>query len=460
MSISRELTRLAMGITKEKITRATIEYTEKVLIDTIGCLIAGHAEPGVHEVRSVIEKLGSSGDTHILVYGDKARIDDAVMLNSIMIHAMDYDDIHTPAVLHIMSKLVPTTLAVGEMCGASGMDVLEAIIAGVEIGGRIGRKFKSFGFLNSNIAGGFGVVAAACKLLGLDEDQTVNAFGIYHSQNCGNRQALLEGALCKRIQPAFAAKSAVLSSLLAKEGFTGPENVFEGTCGVFNLYSDGDYVPDVKDFTAEKPYFEIEHDALKSYPTCGAHHSAIRSAELLKEEYGFTAEDIEKVELFLMNNKKLVGNPFVLGSHPQVNAQFSAQYAVALALVHGKAALKYFKEDRIISDTKVTRLAQNIIVPDKFDRPVPKEYAEREEDARIVRVYLKDGRVLEKGLPVVKFVLPEAMSLEDVYNKFYECAEYSGICSKEKAESIIESVHNLKNAPSIKQFIQDNLILM
>lgn len=113
---------------------------------------------------------------------------------------------------------------------------------------------------------------AASRLLGLAREQCVEAMGINYAQVSGNRQALLDMTLTKRLQPAFAARSAPWALGLASRGMTGPHRALEGRCGYFHAYMNGD-VPNAEELTVSKAWYELENVAVKRYPGCGACHS-------------------------------------------------------------------------------------------------------------------------------------------------------------------------------------------
>jgi len=183
--------------------------------------------------------------------------------------------------------------------------------------------------------------------------------GINYAQTSGNRQALHDRTLTKRLQPAFAARSALWATALAGLGITGPSGALDGDGGLFRAYYEAE-PPTVEELMVQRPLWEIERTSIKRYPSCGACHSAQGAAERLRVEEGLRPEDIERVEIFGHRLGGFVSQPFEMGDSPQVAAQFNVQWCVAYALLRGGARLADLTDEAVRSDTEVADLARAI----------------------------------------------------------------------------------------------------
>ena len=139
--------------------------------------------------------------------------------------------------------MVPAAFAVGEMVGASGRDVLTAIVAGYEVCCRLGNALDptshyARGFHPTATAGTYGAAAAAGKLFALSKDQLVAAFGVSGSQAAGSLQFLVNGAWNKRYQVGAAAMNGVIAATLARNDFVGATESVEGKHGLLAGYTD------------------------------------------------------------------------------------------------------------------------------------------------------------------------------------------------------------------------------
>ena len=186
-SYSRALTEQILTITDENIPASAYEAAKILLLDTMACALAGREAPGVEAVHSQLRAWGGKAEASVLFSNSpKLPMPNAAFTNSVMIHALDFDDIYMPGVLHITSVIVPAMLAAGEAAAATGRRALAAMILGIETAARIGvaerNRRRSGGFLPTSLVGGFGAVITAASLLGLTQDQTVHALGINYAQ--------------------------------------------------------------------------------------------------------------------------------------------------------------------------------------------------------------------------------------------------------------------------------------
>ena len=155
MSISKAITEMLFGIEYKDISEKAVNAAKKLLLDSLGTAIAGHNAPGVEEVFLLMSEWGGAPQAGVFTKGIKLPVPNTVFINSTMIHALDFDDVHRPAALHITSTVVPVALAVGELMHSSGKDVLRSIILGIECAARLGTEYftrvKHFGFLPSSV---------------------------------------------------------------------------------------------------------------------------------------------------------------------------------------------------------------------------------------------------------------------------------------------------------------------
>ncbi|MDA3875324.1 MAG: MmgE/PrpD family protein [Kiritimatiellae bacterium] len=461
MSISRRIAELALHTPEESLPDSSREAARKMLLDTCACAFCGRDAPGIPELVSLELELSAPGNGDVFFTGEKLALPSAAYCNAAMIHALDFDNNYSGADLHILSIVVPVALACGQDTGASGREVVSAMILGVEAAARIAKPYMRAKrphayFLTTSLVGGWGGVAAAARLLGLSVDQTVDAMGIYYAHTCGNRQALLERALTKRIQPAIAAKASVYSALLARRGVTGPEETFEGNGGFYRCYTQSEPPPE-EAFT-ETTIHGMEELGVKQFPTCGVHHANIVSALHLKREHGFTADGIERVDFFLNEGGgTLVSMPFSPGRFPQIDAQFCAPYAIALALVKGKVSVRDFHPARILEDRKTAELAGRTRERDYFADLHLRKYPQPEPDFKYTKVTLRDGRVFEHGCGSDPLNQPEAMDPEQVRQKFHECVLMYEDVDRECIDRVADVILDIEDAPSIGDWMSATL---
>jgi len=461
-SYSEQLVELGLKRETDSISNAAYASAELLLLDTLGCAIAGYPQPGIAGVVTQMRDWGGKPEADIMITGDRVPAPNAAFANGVMIHALDYDDVYIPGSLHITSVVVPAVLAATQMSDASGKDALAAMIMGIEIAGRIaiaGRsRRRGIGFLPSSTAGGFGAVIAAARLLGLSEKQTVNAMGINYAQASGNRQALFDMTLTKRLQPAFAARSAMWAVSLAVQGLTGPGNVFEGKAGYFTTYLNGE-IPSIDEFLFDCPVMQIERVSIKRFPSCGACHNVQIAVERLVAEEEPGPGDIDRVEIFGCSKGGLVGGPFEPGENPQVDAQFNVAWCVAHTLLRGPATLADYTDQSVGADREVAELANRIGYtgpPDDLpaEVPPPEGFPEHLAKYQGVIVHMTDGRRLMRAQSPGQTHDPGQITRDSVVRKFRECVDFSGLCSGDRSHPIMRAVNRLQASLSCDELIE------
>ena len=448
MTLTEILATLAIETPDAALGAEADNATRLLILDSLGTAIAGMRAPGVPEAVRVARLWGGTPEAPVWGYGARLPAPQAAFANSVMVHAMDYDDVHRGTALHQMSSLFPAVMALAEMRNLSGRAVMSAVALGVEVSARIAiaataRRVPD-GYLPATTAGIFGTTAACCRCLGLDVTQTANALGIAYAQCSGNRQALLDHSLTKRLQPALAARSALWAASLAEQGVTGPLRALEGDAGFFPLYVRSS-PPDAAEISAAGPYWQVMREWIKPYPSCGATHTSTHAAIGLAIAEDLQPEEIAEVHLDLGHSDNwFVGHPWRLGSDPQVDAQFSVRYAVALGLLRRRAGLSEYDPQRIVSDADVSDLAGRIQIHE-----IPGTEGIRTENLEVrVTVITRSGRALSHtgswGQP---------MGRERVIAKFHECAAFSRICSATQADVIIALADHLEDLPRVAELV-------
>ena len=432
------------GTTFNDLPEAVIDGAKRFILDSVGVAIAGSSAPGCREVADLVKEWGGKPEATLLIYGGKVPSPSAAMANSMMMHALDFDDALDESALHAHISVLPAALAVAESEGkVSGEDLITAVTLGVDLVCRLGlATMRPLAWIRSATCGFFGAAAAAGKVMGLDGEQMSNALGVAYSQVSGNAQCLVDGGLVKRMQPAFAARAGVLSACLAQRGITGARHFLEGQYGFFNLYEGGDY-EGKRLLEGLGKRFEGTKLSIKPYPSCRMTHAAIDAALAIREEHGFETANIEEI---IVHASKMVydmvGSPFAIRENPQVDAQFSIPYTVAAALIRGDVFLKDFEESSI-RDPRVLACAEKVRVE------VDPELAERDMMTAHLVLKTKD-KVYSKRIDKVKGNPLNPMSLDDCIEKFRKCVPSSQkSIPEERVNEILDCLVNLEGLKEI-----------
>lgn len=366
-----ETTRLATYVADLKfhdLPAEVIARAKQLTIDLIGSIIrGGHEAESTPSLWAMLKDLQLDTAGACTVFGQKQRYTPAIaaLLNGAFGHSLDFDDTHADSSLHPSAPVVPAAFAAAEMVGASGEELLTAIIAGYEVCCRLGNALDptahyARGFHPTATAGTFGAAAAAGKLLGLDASAIASAFGVSASQAAGSLQFLVNGAWNKRYQVGAAAMNGVIAATLSRNGFLGASEAIEGKHGFLKGYTDNARLEKVTEGLGS--IYETMKIGMKPYPSCRYTHAAIDGLLALRQENGWNADDFLDVTIGLhQNGIVLTGAPLHEKRVPKtvVDGQFSMPFTAAVALANGQFG---WDDYRLLGNTDIEAIARRINV--------------------------------------------------------------------------------------------------
>jgi len=449
------LVRNILNTDYHKLPAEAVLAAKRSILDTLGTTLAGSTSEGIDMVHELIHDWGGKKESTLIAFGEKVPALNAAFINATMGHARDYDDSHFLAVAHSGVCVLPAALAVAERRGkTSGKELITAVALGIDLMNRlgisVGLKSAAHGWHNTSVWGIFGATAACGKILKLNEEKLINAIGIAYSQASGTAQCMRDGALTKRMQPGFAAKAAVLSSLLAEKGYTGSRDSLEGESGLFRVYHGGKY--DRTLLVAELgKYFEVCNLKFKAYPSCGLTHNAITAALELVNQYQIKPEDVDKITVAVGESVySMVCLPLETKQRPPVivHAQFSLPYSVARAFVYRKVCLNDFTPDAI-RDPAVLEISRKI-----EPKLVPELTRQKGFDSVILEVQTLGGKKYSKRVDVLKGSLDDPITNEELAEKFKDCASHSvKPIKKQNIDKAAELILNIDTVDDIRDVV-------
>ncbi len=423
----------------EDIPDETLKNTKKFVFDTIGVAIAGTMAPGVKELRDVLLENAGKGHATVFRFKDKLSATSASLLNSVLIHAFDFDDTFDEGALHTYVSVLPAVFSLAEKSGnTSGKEILTAIVIGVDIIVRLSTGIKTpLSWIRTATLGSFGAAAASAKILNLNREKIHNTLGIVYSMTSGNAQTLIDGGLTKRMQPGFSARSAVFSALLAEKGINGAIDVFEGKYGFFNLYERGIYDREniIRNLGRE---FYGDRLSIKPYPSCRMTHASIDATLDLVHKENIKSEEVERVEVYVSKMVKTMVGKFKLEGNPQVEAQFSIPYTVATAILKRDVFIDDFEISNVLGNKERLEFLKKILV--KEDPNIP----EKEISVARVKIFTRRGLSFENSVEGLKGSPVRPMTDEEITEKFKKCLNYAGV-STEYVYEIYDLIKNFED---------------
>lgn len=334
----------------EQATVESVTTVKAAFLDFLGVTYRGVGEPASQIACNTINEifhgnLNLNLKASVIGTNIKTGILNAGLINGISAHAMELDDGHRGAQIHLGSVIFPTALAIAEAYDLTGKEFLEGVIVGYEVGILLGQivnpEHRNKGFHTTGTVGTFIAGAVASKLLKLDDGQVLNALGLCGTQAAGLLESDHGGSMGKPLHVGKAVYNGILSAYLARNGFTGSITIFEGNEGFLKtMVVDGEEY-NIDDFSLENVLKDIGKVRVrdiyfKKYPFCRHLHSSIDTALKLKSSIGEEYDHIQNVAIKTYS---------VAADHNNYNPKNieelrqSLPYAVAIALVVGEVSV-------------------------------------------------------------------------------------------------------------------------
>jgi 2-methylcitrate dehydratase PrpD len=407
----------------ERLPPNVVELSKKVLLDTIGVMVAATTlEKAVLPIIQLVKEGGGKEESTIIGFGGKVPCWNAAFANGALSHALDYSTSDSRGVAP-GGVTVPAALAMAERIPhTSGKQLLTAIAVGNEvlmrIGGAITRNPMEFGWVSPMLLGVFGAAVAAGKIAGIGPRQMMDAMGIALHQAGGTWEMAEDPASTFRaVRNCFVNKTGVLAVLMAQGGLSAAKDPLEGKHGLYRQYFEGGYDPSVliKGLGSE---FRFETISFKPYPSCRDTHTSIDAALRLARQYDIVPEQVEEIQLTVgpMGEKACIPREQRCQPRTSIEAKFSLPFTVATAISRRKVTLVEFTPSGI-TDPEVLSLARRVSYRVGEGSPGV--------DPGIIDIRLKNGRVLHEEVVNPPGGPQSPLSQEDLIEKFRDCAHYS-----------------------------------
>jgi 2-methylcitrate dehydratase PrpD len=448
-TIARRLARFAAELSQGDVPADSLHHAKLQLLDAIGIALASSTQEFGRRAANGLQAL-SDGNALVIGLPHRLAVRDAMLVNGILVHGLDFDDTSIHGRVHPSSFCAPPALTLAAELGRSGADLLAAYIVGLECAIRIGGAsrggFPRNGFDAGGIVSPLAASLVAGRLLGLNEAQLANAQGLALSSSAGTREFVDAMAWTKRMHPGQGAANGTTAALLAKGGFRGPERPYEGRFGLYRQFVRDDAMPVDLSLATEGlgSRWHLDDVSFKPLPACYFNIAPIDAATTLAVNHDLRPNDIAGVKVLLPEAAvNTVCEPEEVKRHPDDGyaGEFSVYYTVAAALArrgftltdHGDAALK---------DPVVTALAQRVEYGVDPDSAFPKYYT------AVVTVTTTDGRVLEHREDVHRGAPERPLGEAGVLAKF--AGNAGRAVDPQRVEDIRRTVMRLETMDSVR----------
>ncbi len=343
---------------------------------------------------------------------------------------------------HPAIHVLPGALAVAEEQGLSGRRLIEALVAGYEIGSRIGGATTAKPNLHSHGTWGtISTAAAVARLAGSPAAVIRNVINLAASMSPANTWTpALQGATIRNLYPGRSAFQGILAVDLERCGFTGLSDAPSDVYGT--LLADG-FDPSAAVAGLGESY-RIEQNYFKFYACCRYNHYALDAIAEIRRFHRFSGEDVVSAQVTTIPFGVRMADP---SPGDRLAAKFSIPYAVAASLVTGTAGVAAF-EPPALGDSRIRDLAHRVTVS------ADPEMSPRRTDYPSARVTLalRDGRKLEATAGIVRGDADNPVPADEVVDKFLALA--SPVIGESRARLATKSVERVDSIGDLRELTE------
>lgn len=427
------------GLTYDRIPDEVRQRIKLLVLDSIGCGLYGAETPWTRILRKTLAQVDSTSTTAVWGTGDRLSAPNAALANGTQIQGFELDDVHRQGVLHVGAVTLPSLFAAlthGEPLG--GEELLASIVAGYEIGPRVGmcmgQEHIGQGWHSGATVGVFSAAAGAARGLRLSSEQTVHALGIAGTQAAG-LMAAQYGAMVKRMHAGCSAQSGLYGALLARDGFTGIIDVFEapygGFCTTFSRSTDRFDMQQLSKGLGET--FETMRISLKFYSCVGSNHTTLDAVRAIRERHPFELDELDRIVVL---GSQVTADHVGWSYRPEglTSAQLNLPFCVATLLLEGDVFVEQFPESCV---TDADRIALSRKVEVRED-PAITALGSKFRHKVHVEVHLKDGSVERETREAPRGSEKSFASEADIVAKFNKLAK--SVMPDAQRDRLVESV--------------------
>lgn len=436
---TRDVARFIVTFDDSDIPDEVYDHAKLALLDWLGVTVAGSNEPLVQKLIELSRFLGGTEQGSVLGHRMKMSVTQAALINGSSAHAHDFDDTHGVFRGHASASMFASLFALAELEDKSGKELLTAYVVGfhaaLAIAESNAKEIYMKGLHNTSVLGIIASAAAAARLLGLDEEQTLNALGIATTQAFGLKASF--GTMSKPFHAGHAAEGAVAAVLLARNGFTGAHDILEGPNGLFEALGG---TVNAEGLANLGKVWDINHLAVKYHASCHWTHSPIEAVLDIRNKESLDYQDIEAIEISVSEIALKTAN--VQQPETGLQGKFSIPYTAANALVTGKTGIQAFTDDAV----------RNQDIRDLIAKTQVRVVKENVDFAADVVITTKDGKIYTSEADVMKEFPDISEKTEKVKGKFSEIIK--PILGEEMTDAFAAAVMSLDEMGNINELLE------
>ena len=443
--LTREVARFVNETALGDLPGDVLENGRKSILDGLGLALSGSvAQTGI-QVRHHLDDIAAVDDGATVIGSNRrapARF--AAFANGVGIHADDYDDTQLAVgkdrvyglLTHPTAPALPAALAIGQISGSTGAQVMLAYHLGVEVECKIAEAINprhyQTGFHATATCGTFAAASAAGRLMGLDEDAMLRALSLAGSQSAGLRENF--GTMTKPFHAGRSSESGIVAAQFASYGWTAAPTILEAPRGFFSAAGGGYDEASIHGKLGAPWTFSNPGVSIKPHPSGSLTHPGMTEMLRLIRVNDIKPEDVKRVRVGTNSNM-----PNALIHHRPTNelqAKFSMEFCMAILLLEGRAGLNEFT-DEVVMRPDVQAMIEKV----DFVIDERAEAAGYHLMTTYIDIELADGRSISGKADFGRGSPAMPMSYEEVAEKFLECAEFAkwdGARAREVVDRVAE----------------------
>ena len=442
MTIARDLATFLTRASYADIPPQALDHAEMLISSTLASAAGGSGITSSSVIRALAKDRGGTPEASIWFdSGPKLPAADAAQVNAVMSDAAASDDSDLRNIVHAGTTLVSTSLAIAERTGASGQDVLAAIVLGYEASGRIGEAitpaFQTRGFHGCLVAI-FGGTVAAGRLLELNETQMAQAIAL-SATSIGGLRAAADTSVSREYHAGLAAMLGIQAALAAQRGYMAEERIFETRGGFCAAYGDTDGSSITRDLG--DTWDIITDMAIKLVPGGHPSHALAEAAANAARAGQINPDEVETITLARPGVTALTG-PI----HPTdlIEMAHSPAYFLAAGVADREFSWQHATETKI-TDPIIHQLIDKV----RVGTP-PTQQVEQYKQGATVTIQTKDGLTFSSTVFAPKGAGSLGIDWVDVDAKFRTLMPGSGV-SEQQVEASLQVIHDFGSVKHVSQ---------
>ena len=444
MTIARTLATFLTQVSYADLPPQTVEHAAMVIASTIASAAWGSGITSAGIIRDLARERGGTPEASILFdTGAQLPVADAARVNAVMSDAAASDDSDLRNIVHAGTPLVATSFAMAERTGASGQDVLAAIVLGYEASGRIGDAitpgFRMQGFHGCLVAI-FGGTVATSRLLGLDAAQMAQAIALA-ATSIGGLMAAANTSVAREYHAGLAAMLGMHAAQAAQRGYLGEEAILEtdeGFCAVYGGTDGASITRDLGD-----SWDIITDMAIKLVPGGHPYHALAEAAANAARSGQVTPENVETITLSRPGGTALTG-PL----HPAnlIDMAHSPAYFLAAGVADHNFSWEHATTPKI-ADPVIHQLIDRV----RVGAP-PTAQVEQYKQGATVTIQTKDGQTFSSTVFAPKGSGLLGIDWADVDAKYRTLVPQAQV-SEQQVEASLQVIHNFRQVTHVSALI-------